>query len=81
VPVLIAGEPHGNLYLTGKQAGAEFTADHEEAVGLPAKFAGVASDHAQRSPGSGKRRVERWGVRSCSTETLIVGRSASAPVP
>jgi hypothetical protein len=54
VPVLIAGEPHGNLYLTGKQDGAEFTADHEEAVGLPAKFAGVASDHAQRSPGPGK---------------------------
>ncbi len=68
MPVLIAEEPYGNLYLTGKQDGAELTADHEEAVGLPAEFAGVAIDHAQRNPGSGKRHVERWSVRSCSTE-------------
>jgi GAF domain-containing protein len=47
-PVLIAGEPYGNLYLTDKQDGAEFTKDDEEAIVLLAEFAAAAIDHARR---------------------------------
>jgi len=49
VPVLVGGEPYGNLYLTDKQSAPEFTAEDEEAVVLLAEFAGVAIDHARAS--------------------------------
>jgi len=60
VPILISGEPYGNLYLTDKQSAAEFTAEDEEAVVLLAEFAGVAIDHARRFTGSEKPRAELW---------------------
>jgi GAF domain-containing protein len=68
VPVLIAGEPFGNLYLTDKRDGAEFTADDEEAVVLLAEFAGVAIDRARRYTRPGKRGGDPRHVRSRSTE-------------
>jgi two-component system, NarL family, sensor histidine kinase DevS len=58
VPLLVDGQPYGNLYLTDKQTAAEFTAEDEEAVGLLAEFAGVAIDHARRYTGSERRRAE-----------------------
>ena len=58
VPVMVAGEPFGNLYLTDKQDGAEFTADDERALVRLAEFAGVAIDHARRYSGSEARRDE-----------------------
>ena len=58
VPVLVAGEPFGNLYLADKQDGAEFTADDERALVRLAEFAGVAIDHARRYSGSEARREE-----------------------
>jgi signal transduction histidine kinase len=48
VPILIRGEPYGNLYLTEKQDAEQFTAEDEEAAILLADFAGVAIDHARR---------------------------------
>ncbi len=48
VPIMVRGEPYGNLYLTEKQDGGEFTDEDEEAAGLLADFAGVAIDHARR---------------------------------
>ncbi|MBI5105669.1 MAG: GAF domain-containing sensor histidine kinase [Solirubrobacterales bacterium] len=48
VPVLAAGRPIGNLYLTEKAGEREFTADDENAVTLLAQFAGTAIDHARR---------------------------------
>ena len=48
VPVLIGGVPFGNLYLTEKAAGEEFTEDDEQTIVLLAEFAGVAIDHARR---------------------------------
>ena len=80
VPVLIAGQPFGNLYLTDKQDGAEFTEDDEEAVVLLAEFAGVAIDHA-RCNTSDKRRVEPRRRTERLDGTLIVGRMTSVPVP
>jgi signal transduction histidine kinase len=48
VPVLISGVPFGNLYLTEKAGGAEFTEEDEETITLLAEFAAVAIDHARR---------------------------------
>jgi signal transduction histidine kinase len=48
VPLLVAGIPYGNLYLTEKEGGEEFTAEDERTIMLLAEFAGVAIDHARR---------------------------------
>jgi signal transduction histidine kinase len=48
VPVVIGGIPFGNLYLTEKAGGEQFTEEDEQTVGLLAEFAGVAIDHARR---------------------------------
>ncbi|HXY81022.1 MAG TPA: GAF domain-containing sensor histidine kinase [Gaiellaceae bacterium] len=58
VPILVRGEPYGNLYLTEKGGGAEFTKDDEDAVVLLAEFAGVAIDHAGRYSGARDRQDE-----------------------
>jgi len=48
VPILIDGVPFGNLYLTEKAGGEEFTEHDEETITLLAEFAAVAIDHAGR---------------------------------
>ena len=48
VPVLIGGVPFGNLYLTEKAGGEEFTEADEQTIMLLAEFAGLAIDHARR---------------------------------
>ena len=48
VPVMVCGQPFGNLYLAEKSPGEEFTAEDEQAVVRLADLAGVAIDHAQR---------------------------------
>jgi signal transduction histidine kinase len=58
VPILISGRPFGNLYLTEKQGGGQFTQDDEEALVLLAEYAGLAIDHARRYSGSEARREE-----------------------
>ncbi|HTO26152.1 MAG TPA: GAF domain-containing protein [Gaiellaceae bacterium] len=55
VPILVRGRPYGNLYLTEKAGGAEFTDADKEAVVLLADFAGVAIDHAGRLTGAHER--------------------------
>ncbi len=55
VPLLIAGEPYGNLYLTNKRDGAGFTEEDERALVLLAQFAALAIDHARRYTGSEQR--------------------------
>jgi len=51
VPVMVAGEPFGNLYLTEKRGGGEFTTADERALVALAEFAGIAIDHARRYSG------------------------------
>jgi GAF domain-containing protein len=46
--VLVGGVPFGNLYLTDKIRGKEFTEEDEQTIMLLAEFAGVAIDHARR---------------------------------
>ena len=58
VPVMVAGEPFGNLYLTEKHGGGEFTAGDERALVGLAEFAGIAIDHARRYTGLEAHRDE-----------------------
>jgi signal transduction histidine kinase len=57
VPILIRGEPWGNLYLTEK-VGGEFTAADEEAVVILADWAATAIANARLFETSERRRVE-----------------------
>jgi signal transduction histidine kinase len=58
VPILIDGEPFGNLYLTEKAGGADFSETDEQAVVILAEYAAVAIDHAHRYAGASERRDE-----------------------
>ncbi len=58
VPVFVAGEPFGNLYLTNKEGGGSFTELDERAVILMAQFAGIAIDHARRYSSAESQRLE-----------------------
>jgi signal transduction histidine kinase len=58
VPILVGGAPFGNLYLTEKAGGAEFSAEDEHAVRVLAEFAGMAVDHARRYTATRHRRDE-----------------------
>ena len=77
VPILVRGEPYGNLYLTEKAGGAEFTEADEEAVTMLAEFAGVAIDHAGRFTGARERQdeLERTvaALEAMTQITLAVG--------
>ncbi len=55
VPILVRGEPFGNLYLTEKAGGERFTDEDEQGVSVLAEFAGVAIDHARRYTGASER--------------------------
>ena len=57
VPIVIRGEPWGNLYLTDK-AGAEFDEDDERAAVLLADWAAVAVSNARQFEESERRRRE-----------------------
>ncbi len=57
-PILVRGQPFGNLYLTEKAGGAEFSEEDEEALTVLAELAGFAIDHARRYTGASERRDE-----------------------
>jgi two-component system, NarL family, sensor histidine kinase DevS len=58
VPVLVDGTPYGNLYLTDKVGGADFSEEDEQAVVALAEYAGVAIEHAQRYAGVEHERAQ-----------------------
>ena len=58
VPVLIRGEVWGNLYLTEKHGGEEFTEADQEAAVILAEWAGVAIEKARAYERSEHRRDE-----------------------
>ncbi len=58
VPILVRGQPYGNLYLTEKAGGEPFSAEDEEALTILAELAGYAIDHARRYTGASRRRDE-----------------------
>jgi signal transduction histidine kinase len=58
VPILIDGEPFGNLYLAEKAQGAAFSEADEQAVVILAEYGAVAIDHARRYARTSERRDE-----------------------
>ena len=58
VPILIRGEAWGNLYLTEKEGGGEFTDEDEEAVVILAQLAATAIDNARLYEASEQRREQ-----------------------
>jgi signal transduction histidine kinase len=58
VPVVIRGEAWGNLYLTEKAGGVEFTEADEEAAVILADWAGIAIQNARLFESSERRRVD-----------------------
>ena len=56
-PILVRGEPYGNLYLTDKQGG-DFDEDDEEAVVVLADWAAVAIENARSYSDVEERRAD-----------------------
>jgi two-component system, NarL family, sensor histidine kinase DevS len=77
VPILVDGRPYGNLYLTEKRDGAEFSADDEQAAMLLAEFAGIAIDHANRFTGSETQRLDLERTVNALDATLQIARALS----
>jgi len=75
VPIVAAGQPFGNLYLTEKQNAAEFDQDDEEAAVLLADFAGVAIDHARRYTRAEDQRVELQRTVGALDATIQIARA------
>ena len=75
VPILIRGEPYGNLYLTEKQGAEQFTEDDEEAAILLADFAGVAIDHARRFMSSESERGKLQQTVDALDATIQIARA------
>ncbi|OQO93870.1 histidine kinase [Saccharomonospora piscinae] len=77
VPVRVRDKVFGNLYLTEKRGGAEFTADDEVVLQALAAAAGVAVDNARLFEES--RRRERWlGAVAEINGELLAGASVEA---
>ncbi|MFC4128441.1 GAF domain-containing sensor histidine kinase [Nocardia rhizosphaerae] len=75
VPVQVRGEVFGNLYLTEKAGGLEFTEDDEVVVQALAAAAGIAIENARLYEQSRVRQQWLEAIRDVSTE-LLAGSSA-----
>ena len=75
VPILIDGEPYGNLYLTEKAAGAAFSETDEQAVVTLAEYAAVAIDHARRYAGASERGDDLERTVATLQATTEIGRA------
>jgi len=78
VPVHVRGEVFGNLYLTGKRDGGQFTADDEAAVSALGAAAGVAIENARLYDDS--QRQERWLRASGEITTELLSGTEPASV-
>lgn len=72
VPIIIRGEAWGNLYLTEKEDGSEFTEADEDAVVVLAAWAAIAIDNA--------RLYERADGRREELERAVVGLRATTEI-
>src|ERR1700722_12543058 len=77
VPVRIGEEVFGNLYLTERTAGGEFTVDDEELAIALAAAAGAALANARRYAESEQRR--RWLDASAQLTPLLLAESQGRP--
>jgi signal transduction histidine kinase len=72
VPVVIRGEAWGNLYLTGKEGGADFDEADEASVVVLADWAAIAIENA--------RLYERLDARRDELERAVRGFEATAAI-
>jgi signal transduction histidine kinase len=72
VPVVIRGQSYGNLYLTEKDGGGEFTDEDERSIVILADWAAIAIDNARLYQSAEQRRaaLER-AVRGLEVTTSI----------
>jgi signal transduction histidine kinase len=75
VPVRVAGQVFGNLYLTSKRDDEEFTAEDERALVRLAEFAGVAIDHARRYSGIETQRSQLMRTVQALDATVQIARA------
>jgi signal transduction histidine kinase len=75
VPIVVGGEPYGNLYLTEKQHADEFSEADERSLMLLADFAGLAIDHAQRYSGSETQRRRLEQTNQALDATIQIARA------
>jgi signal transduction histidine kinase len=70
VPVRVRDEVFGNLYLTGKRGGGEFTEDDEAVLVALGAAAGVAVENARLYDAA--RRQQRWIAASAEVTTRLL---------
>jgi signal transduction histidine kinase len=75
VPIRVGGVPFGNLYLTEKEGGGQFTEQDEETIGLLAEFAAVAIDHARRYSGLEAQHAELRRTVDALDATMQIARA------
>ena len=75
VPIVVDGQPYGNLYLTEKQGATEFSEEDEQAAVLLAGFAGLAIDHARRFSGSEAKRAQLQQTVHALDATIQIARA------
>jgi len=78
VPVRVRDEVFGNLYLTGKRGGGEFTEDDEAVLVALGSAAGVAVENARLYEAA--RRQQRWIQASAEVTTRLLSGSAPGEV-
>ena len=78
VPVRVRDEVFGNLYLTGKRGGGEFTEDDEAVLLALGAAAGVAVENARLYDAA--RRQQRWIQASAEVTTRLLSGSAPGEV-
>src|SRR4051812_46614815 len=72
VPVRIRGEVYGNLYLTEKAGGRDFSEDDERSIIILADWAAIAIENARLYTHAEERRVDlERAVRSLEVTTAI----------
>jgi signal transduction histidine kinase len=78
VPVRVRDEVFGNLYLTGKRGGGEFTEDDEAVLVALGAAAGVAVENARLYDAA--RRQQRWIQASAEVTTRLLSGSEPTEV-
>ena len=78
VPVRVRDEVFGNLYLTGKRDGGEFTEDDEAVLVALGAAAGVAVENARLYDSA--RRQQRWIEASAEVTTRLLSGSEPGEV-
>ena len=75
VPLFVAGEPFGDIYLTDKAGEQPFTVDDEQALVVLSKFAGIAIDHAHRYALVEAQRSELQRAVDALDATVLITRA------